>query len=244
MLLCHLLSSMKGSDGNVLIKDFYKSVTPLTAQEKLELNSVPQIDGDLRNELGLAESENANQPYLERMQLPSLNIKGIECGGIGTTARNIVPNRATAAIDIRLVKGNQPKEMLKLVIQHVKEQGFTVIDSEPTMKQRLNNPKIAKIVANRSGYPAARTSMDHPQIRPIVKQLESVAGKGELLKVPGLGGSLPLYLISDYLQQPLMIVPLANHDNNQHSPDENLRVGNLFYGIQAMAAVLTADHPK
>ena len=109
------------------------------------------------------------------------------------------------------------------------------------MTQRRAHPKLAKVVTKFSGYPAARTSMDHPAVVPIVKQLEKYVGH-ELVKIPSLGGSLPLYLISDYLNQPLMILPIANHDNNQHSPDENIRIGNLFDGVKSMAAVLTADN--
>ena len=83
--------------------------------------------------------------------------------------------------------------------------------------------------------------MNHPQVIPLTNRLSEFVGDGQLLQVPSLGGSLPLYLITDYLNQPLVIMPIANHDNNQHAPDENLRVGNLMYGIEAMAAVLTMD---
>ena len=56
---------------------------------------------------------------------------------------------------------------------------------------------------------------------------------------PGLGGSLPLYLFSDVLQKPFVNVPIANHDNNQHAPDENLRIANLWYAIDLYAQLLT-----
>ena len=56
--------------------------------------------------------------------------------------------------------------------------------------------------------------------------------------MPTLGGSLPLYLFEDELRAPLVVVPIANHDNNQHAPDENLRVGNLWYGVELMASLL------
>ena len=241
LMLSHLLASMKDQDGNVVIKDFYQSVTPLTKAERDALAAVPKIDDDLRFELGLVETENQNQAYLERMQLPSLNVKGIECGTVGAKARNIVPNQAAVAIDIRLVKGNRPRQMIDLVKDHVAGQGFTIVDEEPVLKTRRENRKIARITTTFFGYPAARTAMDHAQVVPLIHRLGELVGDDQLLQVPSLGGSLPLYLITDYLNQPLVIMPIANHDNNQHAPDENLRVGNLMYGIKAMAAVLTME---
>ena len=61
----------------------------------------------------------------------------------------------------------------------------------------------------------------------------------DLIVVPALGGSLPLYLFSELLETPAIIVPVANHDNNQHAPDENVRIANLWYAIDLYAALLT-----
>ncbi len=58
--------------------------------------------------------------------------------------------------------------------------------------------------------------------------------------MPSLGGSLPLYLFNDILGSPVVIAPIANHDDNQHAPDENLRLANLWYGIELMAALFTS----
>lgn len=243
LMMSELLASMKDEHGNVIIKDFYKSVVPLTQLELKALKSVPKIDDALRQELGLVETENQNQSYLERMQLPSLNIKGIECGKVGAKARNIVPDQATVSMDIRLANGNMPSQMVQLVKNHIEAQGYKVVDRDPVMKTRRENKKIAKLTTQASGYPAAKTSMSHPQVLPLTKQLESFSEE-KLLKIPSLGGSLPLYLISDFLKQPLVILPFANHDNNQHSPDENMRVGNLFYGVKAMAAILTMEQAE
>jgi acetylornithine deacetylase/succinyl-diaminopimelate desuccinylase-like protein len=59
------------------------------------------------------------------------------------------------------------------------------------------------------------------------------------VRLPSLGGSLPLYLFDELGDAPVVIVPIANHDDNQHAPDENLRLANLEYGIDLMAALLT-----
>ena len=80
--------------------------------------------------------------------------------------------------------------------------------------------------------------MDDVQVQRVAQHLEHVLGE-PLLHVPTIGGSLPLYLITDGLNKPLVIVPLANHDNNQHAPDENVRLGNLLDSLDVMAAILT-----
>ncbi len=175
------------------------------------------------------------------MQLPSLNVKGLECATVGPTARNVVPKSATAALDIRLVKGNHPEKMVKLVEEHIRQQGYFITRDEPTARQRQQHALLARVTRS-IGYPAARTSMTHSQVQPLVRSLRAfIPGDQQLLQIPGLGGSLPLYLITEGETTPLVILPFANHDNNQHSPDENLRLGNLWYGIDAMAAVLTMD---
>ncbi len=239
LMLARLLSGMKDENGKVTIKGFYDSVQPLSAAEQLALDDVPAIDDALRDELGLLQTENQNQAYLQRMQLPSLNIRGLQCATVGTSARNIVPNQATVSIDVRLVKGNHPVGMLELVERHVQQQGYWITRRPPTSADRAAHAQIAQVTRD-VGYPAARTSMDHPAVQPLVRRLElMLGGQQRLLQIPSLGGSLPLYLVTEGQRKPLVILPMANHDNNQHAPDENLRLGNLMYGIDAMAAVLT-----
>jgi acetylornithine deacetylase/succinyl-diaminopimelate desuccinylase-like protein len=64
-------------------------------------------------------------------------------------------------------------------------------------------------------------------------------GDQDLVQLPTMGGSLPLYLIDEVVGSPILILPIANHDNNQHGKDENLRLQNLWDAIEIYAAVLT-----
>ena len=68
---------------------------------------------------------------------------------------------------------------------------------------------------------------------------DAAFGEGALIVAPGMGGTLPLYLFTEVAGKPAIVVPVANHDNNQHAPDENLRIANLWYGIDLMAAIFT-----
>ncbi|MCR4397299.1 MAG: M20/M25/M40 family metallo-hydrolase, partial [Candidatus Saccharicenans sp.] len=98
-------------------------------------------------------------------------------------------------------------------------------------------PKIARLSWG-EGYPAARMLMNEPLAQATIKALEEVAGL-ELIKLPLIGGSTPLYLFPEILQAPGLILPIVNHDNNQHAENENLRLQNLWYGVEAFAALFS-----
>jgi acetylornithine deacetylase/succinyl-diaminopimelate desuccinylase-like protein len=59
-----------------------------------------------------------------------------------------------------------------------------------------------------------------------------------VVRIPTLGGSLPLHLFHRNLRAPVIVVPMVNHDNNQHAADENLRIQNLWDGIDMYAMLM------
>ena len=235
--LAQLLASMKDEKGRVRIKDFYKSSAPVSKAERAAIAAAPPVDDALRETLGLAETEMDNAPLGERLLLPALNLKGLKSAEVGALSRNVIPPSATASIGLRLVKGNDPEAMLDFVEAHIERQGYVIVREEPDAATRMAHPLIAKVTRS-SGYPAVRSRMDDPRVAPLVAALET-ATEGELILTPSLGGSLPLYMFEQASSAPIVILPIANYDNIQHSADENIRIGNLFYGIDAYAAVLT-----
>ena len=237
-MLAELLATMKDDQGNVTIEGFYDSTDPIGPEERRALEELPQNDEELRHELALGWTEGDGESLAERILRPSLTIKGIQSGNVGSLARNVIPSTATAALGIRLARGNDPQHMQDLVESHIRSQGFHVVHSEPNLETRRAHRKVAWVQRG-GGYPAARTSMNLPILQPVVDATRDVGG--DPVMVPGLGGSLPLFHFSDTLGKPFVIVPIANHDNNQHAPDENLRIANLWYGIELYAHLLTMD---
>lgn len=235
--LAQLLASMKDEKGRVLIKDFYKSTAPVSKAERAAIAAMPDIDDELRQTFGLAETEMDNAPIAERLLLPALNLKGLKSAEVGALSRNVIPPSATASIGVRLVKGNDPEEMLNTIEGHIRKMGYFITREDPDADTRARHPLIAKVTRS-SGYPAMRSRMDDPRVSPLVAALRAVAGD-ELILNPSLGGSLPLYMFESVSDAPIVILPVANYDNNQHAADENIRIGNLFYGVDAYAAVLT-----
>ncbi len=237
-MISTLISSMKDLDGNVIIDGFYDDVAPLSSREIEALASAPDVDASLRMELGLNDTEGSESLY-QRLLYPSLTIKGISTGNVGQEARNVIPSTATTSLGIRLVKGCDPEQMKDLVEAHIRKQGYHIVREDPDQETRMKYPRIAKVTRG-GGYPAARTSMEVPITQEVVTATRKVVGE-DLVLLPTLGGSLPLYLFTDVLKKPAIIVPIANHDNNQHAADENLRLANLWYGIELMGAIMTME---
>ncbi|MDT8449452.1 MAG: M20/M25/M40 family metallo-hydrolase [Wenzhouxiangellaceae bacterium] len=236
-MLADLLATMKTVEGQVLVEGFYDTVEPLSPAEDAAIDALPVVDDQLKEELGLSWTEGGGERLERRLLLPSLTIRGLASGNVGDKARNVIPSTATAALGVRLVKGNDPEHMLDLIERHIRGQGFHIVRDEPTDEVLRAHPKVARVTRD-SGYPASRAPMDHPLAQQVVDASSRAAG-GPVLQVPTLGGTLPLFLFSEGLDKPAIIVPIANHDNNQHAADENLRLANLWYGIDLYAALLT-----
>ncbi len=235
MELSRLLASMKDADGRVLIDGYYDDVTPLSELEKKTLAEMPVNDADLERELGIAKPEGAGKKLVELIQEPSLNIRGILSAYVGEHAQNVVPDKAEASIDARLVKGEDPHKKFEQIAAFIAKQGYFVIDHDPTMEERRAHALIAKVI-DQGGYRASRTAMDLPVSKALVKVVQDATGSDTVV-APTLGGSVPMYIFED-LGLPWIGVPIVNYDNHQHSSDENLRLGHLWRGMEVYAAIL------
>jgi acetylornithine deacetylase/succinyl-diaminopimelate desuccinylase-like protein len=237
MMLVKLLASMKDENGRVTIKGFYDDVVPLTASEKKALNEVPLVDEQMKEELGISTVEMKGLTLSEAINQPSLNINGIQSGNVGKQASNQIPTFATAVIDLRLVMGNDWQRQQQKVIDHIIAQGYYVTDKEPTDDERKKYAQIIKVIRKQDGYNAQRTPMDMPVIQKIIAAVQTTT-TGQVVLQPTMGGSLPLFVFEKYLNAKTISVPIANHDNNQHAENENIRIGNLLEGIEIMAALM------
>ena len=237
--LSQFLASCKDSDGHVTIPGFYDSMVPITHADRDAVTSVPDTEATLRDELGFAAPEVDNSSLLERLLMPSFNIRGMSSAGTGSTGRNVIPAQATASIDMRLAAGDDPHHMITLVRSHLEDSGYTVLDRPPDAAERRQYRRLA-LLEPMDGYRAARIPMDTPLAESLLDICRRASGE-EPVALPTFGGSVPLYLFEDLLGAPVAILPMANHDNNQHGPDENIRLANLFYGVSLCAALLTTD---
>lgn len=231
--LTHLLDSMRDEQANILIKDFYDDVAPLTASERAALAEIPDVDGALKKEFGIGRTEGEGRSLNEQILRPALNIRGLASGHVGAKASNTISTDATASIDFRLVPNETPDAIRSKVETHVAAQGYFIVRDVPELATRLAHPKIARLVWG-AGYPPARTSMDDPFAQSAAAIVREATGEAPV-RMPSLGGSIPMYLFAH--GTPVLGLPIANHDNNQHAANENLRLFNLWRGIDVYAAL-------
>jgi acetylornithine deacetylase/succinyl-diaminopimelate desuccinylase-like protein len=234
MILARLLTSMKDENGHVLVDGFYDGIEPLGPAELRAIAEAPNFDEELKREFWLGSTENAPHRLGELIMQPSLNIRGMGSARIGAQASNIIPSSATATIDMRLVKGMEAGRTTDRLIEHIRKQGFFVTETEPDQNMRRAHAKVAWLVRISRETPH-RTSMDLPIAQEVVRVIETVTGP--VIKIPSSGGGVPNG--GAVLGMPFIGIPIANHDDNQHTFDENLRIQNLWDGIELMAALLT-----
>ena len=235
MELSRLLASMKDEDGRVLIPGYYDDVAPLGEVEKKALAEMPENDADLERELGIAKPEGGGKKLVELIMEPSLNVRGLRSAYVGAQAQNVVPEKAEASLEARLVKGEEPRKKYEQIAAFIARQGFFVVDHEPTMEERRTHERIAKVIYE-GGYRASRTPMDLPMSKALVDVVKATAGKDTVV-MPSSGGSVPMYIFDDLGLQ-WVGVPIVNYDNHQHSSDENLRLGHFWRGIEIYGAIL------
>ncbi|WP_299439544.1 M20/M25/M40 family metallo-hydrolase [uncultured Aquimarina sp.] len=237
--LANLLSSMKDEQGKVLIEDYYKGIEISPEIYKL-LESVPFNSKKLNKNLGIYASEKVGNNYQESLQYPSLNVRQIGTSWKGKGLKTVIPEYATANLDIRLVPETDGKVQLQKVKKHIQQQGYYVIDRDPTDEERRSHPKIVKFIASRS-LNAFRTNPDSDFGKKIRAQLMEKFGE-EPVVIRLMGGTVPIVPVINKLKVPTVIIPMVNMDNNQHSPNENIRIGNIRQGINICLTILNSKH--
>jgi acetylornithine deacetylase/succinyl-diaminopimelate desuccinylase-like protein len=235
--LASLLASMKDDDGRVLVKGFYDAVARLTPEERQMLDAVPDDSARMLKTFGVAAPERAFPKLQQAFQYPTLNIRGLSSAHVGAGARTIIPDRGTAAIDIRLVKETPPEDLVAKLRAHVEAQGFHVVDADPDDDVRARFSKIARLAIVGTSTKAFRTSPSDPQARALTQAITRAYGTAPVA-IRTAGGTVPIAPFIDALGFPAVLVPIVNFDNNQHEENENLRLGTWFDGIVTVAAVL------
>jgi len=233
--LARLLAGMKDDEGRVTIPGYYDT-THLTDQDRKILAEVPDDETALRKRLGIAEPEKVGANYQEALQYPTLNVRGMAAGGVGEKAATIIPAQAVAEIDLRTTVEAEGPYLAGLVKSYVERQGYFLVDHEPTDVERAEHGKIAQLKVGK-GDEAARQEMDSPVGHWAEKALKMSSGV-EPVRLRQMGGTVPTAEIVGPLKLPFLLVPVVNADDNQHTYDENLRIGQFLTGMRSMLGLL------
>jgi acetylornithine deacetylase/succinyl-diaminopimelate desuccinylase-like protein len=238
--LAQLISSMVDATGKVVIDGFYSDVLPLPADAVKMIDAVPDDSPAMQKLYGVGSLDGAARSLQEGVNLPSFSVHMMKGGEVG----GVIPGDATAEIAMRLVPETKPGVMQDRVIAHIRKQGYFITESDPDLAMLAAHPRIAKVTRGRRG-PAGdasgawRTDPKSPQGLFVSGALRAVYGD-RVLELRTLGGSVPATGFIDTLKVPVVGVSLANYDDNQHTDDENLRLGNLWDGIETLAAIMRA----
>ena len=234
--MSEILSSMKDTNGRVTIPGFYDGIE-LDEKTLKILAEVPDDEEKMMNDMQFKKPDNVGKNYQESIQYPSINVRGIESGWVREEVRTIVPSECIAEIDVRLVLESDPIRLHNLIKSHIQELGYYVIDRRPTKDERLKHNKIVTFVSS-FDYDAFRTDIESEIGKWLVKSLKKTFGI-EPVKKRTSGGSVPISPFVNTLGIPAVTVPTVNQDNNQHSPNENIKIENYITGIETYLGILT-----
>ncbi len=223
MALCRLLAQVHDKNGRVAIPGFYDDVEPLTKFEREQFKRLPLNEAQYRKLLGVPAlfGEKGFTHHEQRSARPTFEINGLTSGYQGEGSKTIVPSWASAKITMRLVPGQNPRKVQKLVQAHLKKL------CPPTMKLELRGGH---------GGDAYIVSPTSPLAQAAMRALK--AGFGAEPIAMREGGSIPI--VNDFkriLGADTLLLGLALPDDNAHSPNEKFDL-DCFRGGMRMAAQL------
>lgn len=216
------LSTLKDRNNRVTIPGFYDDVRDLTPLEKDAVAQIPCDEDELKRYFGIREfmpGRFTSDYYTNLVSEPTCNIAGINSGFTGAGSKTVLPAKAFAKVDMRLVPDQRPADILEKLKRHLRAQGFGDIE-----------------VASQHFIVPSRTPIDHPAVAVIKEALREVYGL-EPVVFPNIGGAGPNYVFTDILSIPCFVVPHATHDQANHAPNESMDLDGFFKGIRTAISV-------
>lgn len=221
-MLVDLLNTMRHPDGRAAIEGFYAEVVPPTPYERDLIDSIPFDAEEFKANLGIDEFYGPEEwSYFEKILFqPTLNITGISGGYTGAGVKSVVPSKATLKLECRLVKNQTPDEVYAKIERHVQRYGRGIT-----------------IQRKGKGTLPSRASSELPVSQTVAAAVAEGYGI-EPVVMPHLGASAGNSLFTDDLGIPTVWVTYANHDEDNHAPNENMTLDAYYRGIVASAAVI------
>ena len=234
--LTQLISSMFTPAGKVAIEGFYDDVLPLPAAAVQMMKEVPDVNAAMQKLYGVGSTDGAASSLQEGLNLPAFSVHMMKGGEVG----GVIAASATAEIALRLVKENSPRTMVDRILAHIRMQGYFIVDKDPDTATLAAHPRIAKVTTRAAAVSGAwRTDPELPAVKFIADALRARHGDSNVVRIRTLGGGIPAGPFITAFQVPTVGVSLANYDDNQHTDNENLRLGHLWKGIDTLAALMT-----
>ncbi len=220
--LVRALGTLKDADEHILIPGFYDDVRPLSEADRALLAQEPPWEESLRGALGRSDFVLGRQGLArkEAVFAPTCNIQGITAGYQGEGGKTVIPARASAKLDFRLVPDQDPGDILSKLRAHLDAGGFA---------------DVAVRVFGGAIWPD-RTPPDDPLVALTERTGLEVYGAARVQLMTG--GSSPSYAFSRPLGIPTVTAGIGYWDNRAHSPDEHVRLPDFLNGARHIARIL------
>src|SRR5262249_52271692 len=153
-----------------------------------------------------------------------------------------IPHLAIADIDVRTTPEAQPEYLFGLIKAHVEKQGYHLVPAAPSDQERADYDKLASLAVIGVPNRATRTPLESPLGKWAHAALQKTSVSGEPIRIRMSGGSNPSDSLEEILGAPHIGIPLVNGDNNQHTFDENMRVGHYVAGIRTLTGLLRSAY--
>jgi acetylornithine deacetylase/succinyl-diaminopimelate desuccinylase-like protein len=220
------LNTLKNEDETIKIPNFYDNVIPPSRDDIEMLSKLPAVMEDYKSRFGvdnfLKNTDEELQLKIQEVFEPSCTICGITSGFQGEGSKTILPAKASAKIDFRIVPNQTPEEILQKLQKHLIDQGFEDV-------------KVNYL----GGVPPGRTDPNHPFIDLVMDAAINVYGE-EMVKIPMLGWSGPNHAILQHLNVPVATSGIGYPGNRTHSPNENVRLDLYAKGAKHITRILNA----
>ncbi len=217
------LASLKDWDENILIPGFYDEVQAPTEEEIEAVQAMPSEEDELKQGLGLERFVKGVSGFeLRHRHLfqPTCNICGIAAGYTGAGSKTVLPCRAKAKLDFRLVPKQRSEDILNKLRQHLDNHGFSDIT-----------------INFSEAEPPARTPLSSPFVAIVCDAAREVYGTEPVI-MPTFAGTGPMASFTETLGLPTASSGVEYPDSRAHAPDENIRLEDFIKGIKHIAAIL------
>lgn len=220
------LNTIKDAHENVLIPGFYDNVVPPTERDMEMLARLPDESVTYQKMYGLQSYVKGLKGGLEWQKeavfVPTCTICGLTSGYQGVGAKTVLPAKASAKIDFRLVPNQTPEEIVSKLRAHLDAQGFSDIG-----------------LTVHCGERPAKVDPDDPFVIMATEAAKDVYGK-DMIVAPMIGGSGPLHPFVHTLNVPVVAAGIGYPEGNVHAPNENIRLQDFIQGIQHTARIIEA----
>lgn len=217
------LGSLKGPDEHIRIPGFYDTVLPPSEIDRELLAKMPVHESFLRQTYRLQEfvRQARGRELNYAVFMPTCNIDGLASGYQGPGIKTVIPARASAKVDFRLVPEQDPEDILAKLRRHLEKQGF-------------GDVRVTRLGA----MAPSKTPPDAPLVGLTARTAAEVYGV-ELVIDPLEGGSSPAYAFAGPLGGiPVVLAGVGHAGSRAHAPDENIRLRDFLLGTRHIARIL------